>query len=110
MRSPGFRTLLAAWTLALVVLSVGAVAGAAYLQTSRAAREEALARAERGAARGLEALARGLTPAEFEEEAGVVVTIRSRRETEGAATTPSSARWSSGRCPAPLRKASSRPG
>jgi signal transduction histidine kinase len=93
MRSPGFRTLFAAWTLALVVLSIGAVAGAAYLQTSRAAREEALARAERGAARGLEALARGLTPAEFEEEAGVELVIRTRRDTEGAFGDPRVALW-----------------
>lgn len=84
MRSPGFRTLLAIWTLALVVVSVGAVAGAAYLQTERAGREEALARAERGAARGLESIARGLDPSEFETEAGVELALRSASEIEGA--------------------------
>lgn len=93
MRSPGFRTLLAAWTLGLVAVSVGAVAWAAYLQTSRAVRQEALARAERGAARGLEALARGLTPAAFEEEAGVEIALRGRQEVESAFGDPRVALW-----------------
>lgn len=84
MRTPGFRALFAGWNLALVLASVGAVAGAAYLESARAAREEALARAERGAGRGLEALGKGLPASQFEAEAGVEISVRSASEVESA--------------------------
>jgi len=93
MRSPGFRTLLAAWTLSLVAAAVAAVLVIAHRQTTRLAGEEASARAERSAARAVEALAGGLDPRALERGTEVAIVVRSRAEIDAAFGDPRVALW-----------------
>lgn len=93
MRSLGFRTLLAAWTLTLVAVAVAAVLVIAHRQTARLAGEEASARAERSAARAVEALGKGLDPRALERGTEVAIVVRSRAEIDAAFGDPRVALW-----------------
>lgn len=84
MRRWSFRGVLTLWALGLVAAAVAATAALSWAQMARLAREEAVARAERAAERGLAAAARGLDPAIFETGTGVEVVVRSRAEIERA--------------------------
>jgi signal transduction histidine kinase len=93
MRRPSFGTALAAWTLALVVGSVGAVAVATHVQATRHAREEAARRAERSLARAAERLALGGELVSLHGDPGVEVTRRPRAEVDAAFGDPRVELW-----------------
>ena len=85
--------MLVGWTLALVVATLAATGAVAYTQSKQLAREEALARAGRGLDRGLEALALGLDPAEFEAPEGVELERRERAQVDADFRDPRVALW-----------------
>src|SRR5512139_2889095 len=89
----GFRTVIAGWTVALVLGALAAALGIAAAQTVRLAREEAMARAERGAHRALEALALGLAPETFETPDGVTIALRDRAAIDAEFADPRVALW-----------------
>ncbi len=84
MRPPGLRALLVVATLALVGTAMAALFAIALRETARLAGEEGLARAERGAARAVEALERSLDAAAFERGTEIEIVVRSRAEVEAA--------------------------
>lgn len=93
MRALGFRGVLAVWTLTLVSASLAATGAVAVIQTYRLAREEALDRARRGLARGLEAARLGLPADGFEEPDGVELSVRARAQVESEFADPRVALW-----------------
>lgn len=84
---------LTVWALGLVAAAIAAVAGVSYSMVVRLSREEAMARVERAAERGLGALGRGLDPGIFEAGTGVELVMRSRAEIRGAFDDPRVPLW-----------------